>query len=162
MTRNKIVIGAVLVAAIATAVGVAVVRAERSTATTVNVETVQKRDLQAIVSASGKIQPHNSVNISADTMGRVTNLAVDEGIRVTRGQFLMQIDPKLLATAVNQTEASLAAAESQLEQQRVQAESARASLKSAQDAYTRQQQLWKGGLTTKEQLESGREHVAHA
>ena len=51
----------------------------------VNVEAVQKRDLQAIVSASGKIQPQRLVNISADTMGRVTNLAVEEGQRVTEG-----------------------------------------------------------------------------
>ena len=121
--------------------------------TVVNVEAVQKRDLQAIVSASGKIQPHNSVNISADTMGRVTNLAVDEGMRVTRGQFLMQIDPKLLAMSVDQGEASLAAARSTMEQLRVASDSAKAALKTAQEAYARQQQLWKAGLTTKEQLD---------
>ena len=33
----------------------------------------------------GKIQPKRLVNISADTMGRVTNLAVEEGQRVTEG-----------------------------------------------------------------------------
>ena len=38
------------------------------------------------------------VNISADTMGRVTDLAVDEGDRVTKGQFLLQIDPRNLRT----------------------------------------------------------------
>ena len=37
------------------------------TGTTVTVETIQKRDLEAIVSASGKIQPKRLVNISADT-----------------------------------------------------------------------------------------------
>ena len=54
---------------------------------------VQKRNLEAIVSASGKIQPKRFVNISADTMGRVTELAVNEGDRVKKGQFLLQIDP---------------------------------------------------------------------
>ena len=38
-----------------------------------------------IVSASGKIQPKRFVNISADTSGRVVNLAVNEGDRVTPG-----------------------------------------------------------------------------
>ena len=51
------------------------------------------------MSASGKIQPKRSVNISADTMGRVTDLAVDEGDRVTKGQFLLQIDPRNLRSA---------------------------------------------------------------
>ena len=64
------------------------------------------------MSASGKIQPKRSVNISADTMGRVTDLAVDEGDRVKKGQFLLQIDPRNLRTAVQRSEASLAAARS--------------------------------------------------
>ena len=55
-------------------------------------------------------------------MGRVTNLAIEEGQRVTKGQFLLQIDPRNLSSAVNQTEASLAAARSTMEQLRVQAE----------------------------------------
>ena len=106
------------------------------------------------MSASGKIQPERLVNISADTMGRVTNLAVEEGQRVQKGQFLLQIDPRNLSSAVDQTQASLAAARAQMEQLRVAAESAKAGLKQAQDAYARQQQLWKGGLTTKEALDN--------
>jgi multidrug efflux pump subunit AcrA (membrane-fusion protein) len=39
------------------------------------------RDLEAIVSASGKIEPRRTVNISAQSMGRVTRLAVNEGDR---------------------------------------------------------------------------------
>ena len=54
------------------------------TGITVTVETIQKRDLEAIVSASGKIDPKKTVNISAQTMGRVTHLAVKEGDRVKR------------------------------------------------------------------------------
>ena len=140
-TGKKVLIGVGIVVILG-AIVYANLKFRQQTGTTVNVESVQKRDLQAIVSASGKIQPHNSVNISADTMGRVVNLAVDEGNRVKRGQFLMQIDPKLLATAVSQTEASLAAAQSTMEQLRVASESAKASLKTAQEILIRQQQLW--------------------
>ena len=63
------------------------------------------------MSASGKIQPKRFVNISADTSGRVTDLAVNEGDRVDKGQFLLQIDPRNLRTAVTSGEASLGAAQ---------------------------------------------------
>ena len=154
MTRNKKILIGGGVVLILGALAFANVKFKRQEGTTVNVEAVQKRDLQAIVSASGKIQPQRLVNISADTMGRVTNLAVDEGQRVQKGQFLLQIDPRNLTSAVNQTEASLAAAGSQMEQLRVSAESAKASFKQAQDVFNRQQQLWKQGLTTKEALDT--------
>jgi len=154
LSRNKKILIGVGVLVILGAVAFANFKFKRTEGVTVNTEAIKKRNLEAIVSASGKIQPKRSVNISADTTGRVTNLAVDEGVRVTKGQFLLQIDPKNLASAFNMSEASLAAARSQMEQLRVQADSAKASLKQAQDAYNRQQQLWKGGLTTKEALDS--------
>jgi HlyD family secretion protein len=153
MTRGKKILIGVGVAVILGALAFANVKFKRQEGTVVNVEAVQQRDLQAIVSASGKIQPQHLVNISADTMGRVTNLAVEEGDRVKKDQFLMQIDPRLLASAAQQAQAGLAAAGSQMEQLRVAAESAKAALKQAQDAYSRQQQLWKQGLTTREALD---------
>ena len=159
MSRNKKILIGVGIVVILGAIAFVNFKFRRKEGTSVNVETIRKRDLQAIVSASGKIQPHDSVNISADTVGRVTNLVVDEGDRVKKGQFLMQIDPKLLASAAEQAEASLAAARSSMEQLRVAAESANAALKQAQDAYSRQQQLWKGGLTTKETLDTSEQQL---
>ena len=154
MSRNKkILIGAGIVVVLA-AVVFANIKFKRQEGVAVNVEAVQKRDLQALVSASGKIQPRTLVNISADTMGRVTDLAVEEGQRVQKGQFLLQIDPRNLTSAFNQTQASLAAARSQMDQLRVSSESAKASLKQAQENFARQQQLFKQGLTPKEALDS--------
>jgi HlyD family secretion protein len=154
MSRNKKILIGVGVVVVMAALAFVNIKFRRQEGVTVNVESVQKRDLQAVVSASGKIQPHDLVNISADTVGRVTNLAVDEGVRVKKGQFLMQIDPKLLASAADQAQASLAAARSQTEQLRVAAQSAHAALKQAQDEFSRQQQLWKQGLTTKQALDT--------
>ena len=150
--KKKIIIGVVIVFVLG-AIAFANVKFKRTEGLEVTTEGVQKRRLEAIVSASGKIQPKRDVNISADTMGRVTDLAVEEGDRVTKGQFLLQIDPRNLRTAVQRTEASLAAANSQVEQLRVAIESSKVALKQAQDNYTRQQNLWKGGLTTRETLE---------
>jgi HlyD family secretion protein len=150
--KKKIFIGVGIVLILG-AIAFANIRFKRTTGVTVNVEAIQKRNLEAIVSASGKIQPKLFVNISADYMGRVTNLAVNEGDRVKRGQFLLQIDPRNLRTRVESGEASLQAARSQGDQFRLALESARVGLKQAEDNYRRQQDLWKTGLTTREQLE---------
>lgn len=150
--KKKILIGVGIVVVLG-GVAFANVKFKRNSGLEVTTEAIKKRRLEAIVNASGKIQPKRDVNISADTMGRVTDLAVDEGYRVTKGQFLLQIDPRNLRTAVQRTEASLQASKSQVEQLRVSIESAKVALKQAEDAYTRQQNLWKGGLTTRETLE---------
>jgi HlyD family secretion protein len=150
--RKKLLIGAGVVVVLG-AVAFANFRFKRADGVTVNTEAVRKRNLEAIVSASGKIQPKTLVNISADTSGRVTDLAVEEGDRVKQGQFLLQIDPRNLRTRVQSGEASLGAARSTAEQLRLALDSARTALKQAEDNYKRQQELWKNGLTTRETLE---------
>jgi HlyD family secretion protein len=159
MSRNKKIFIGLGIVVVLGAIVFANFKFKRQDGIVVNVEKIQKRDLQAIVSASGKIQPHHLVNVSADTMGRVTDLKAEEGQVVTRGQFLLQIDPRNLTTAYNQGQASLAAARSQMEQIQASIDSNKAALKTAQDAYTRQQQLWKGGLTTKEALDNSEQQV---
>ena len=127
--------------------------------TTVTVETIQKRDLEAIVSASGKIEPKKTVNISAQTMGRVTRLGVEEGDRVRAGQFLLQIDPVNYEAAVRRDVAAVAGAVTGLEQAKVSLQSARANLDLAQKNLKRQQDLWSSGLTTRESLERAQSEV---
>jgi len=159
MSRNKkILIGAGIVLVLA-AVVFANIKFKRQEGLAVNVEAVQKRDLQAIVSASGKIQPQRLVNISADTMGRVVDLKVEEGQRVKKGDFLLQIDPRNLTSAYNQTSASLAASRSTIEQLRVSLEGTKTSLKQAQENLARQQSLFKAGLTPKESLDNAENQV---
>jgi HlyD family secretion protein len=165
MTRKKalIILGVVIVAA-------AVVGAnfyfKRQTGTAVNAEALRNRDLESIVSASGKIQPKTQVNISANTTGRVTRLAVDEGQRVKTGQFLLEIDPRSLQGQLQRGEASVAAAQSSLlqsrtsvEQARTNVEQAQAQLELARQTLKRQQDLWKDGLTTKQDLEKAENDV---
>ena len=159
MSRNKKILIAVGVVVVLGAVVFANIKFKRQEGLAVNVEAVQKRDLQAIVSASGKIQPQRLVNISADTMGRVVDLRVEEGQRVNKGDFLLQIDPRNLTTAYNQTSASLAASRSTIEQLRVSLEGTKTSLKQAQENLTRQQSLFKAGLTPKESLDNAENQV---
>ena len=150
MTRNKKILIGVGVAIALGGIAYANVRFKRTVGVTVNTEAIKKRNLEAIVSASGKIQPKRFVNISADTMGRVTDLAVNEGDRVKKDQFLLQVDPRNLRSAVTRTQASLEAARSQTQQLLASIDSAKSALKQAEDNLNRQQQLWKGGLTTRE------------
>jgi HlyD family secretion protein len=134
----------------------------RSTAPVVTVETVKARDLEAVVSASGKIQPKLFVNISADTTGRVVNLAVNEGERVKSGQFLMQIDPRSLRTRVDSGQAALQGSQAALEQARQSIETARVQLTVAQQNLVRQEGLWKAQLTTREALDRAQTDVGAA
>src|SRR5574341_373975 len=129
------------------------------TGTLVTVETIQKRDLEAIVSASGKIEPKKTVNISAQTMGRVTRLGVQEGDRVKAGQFLLQIDPVNAEAAVRRDVAAVAGAQTMLEQARVGLQSSKANLDVARQNLKRQQELWSAGLTTRESLERAQAEV---
>ena len=125
----------------------------RPTGPEIITEAIKSRNLEAIVSASGKVQPKRQVNISANTMGRVTRVAVEEGQRVKAGQFLLEIDPRSLEGQLQRGEASVAAAQSSLQSSRTAVEQARAGLDLARQTLQRQQELWKDGLTTKESLE---------
>jgi HlyD family secretion protein len=150
----------IVVVLIVIAGGVAAALARRGdTGITVTVETIQKRDLEAIVSASGKIEPKKTVNISAQTMGRVTRLGVQEGDRVRAGQFLLQIDPVNAEAAVRRDVAAVAGAQTSLEQSKVSLQSARANLDVARQNLKRQQELWSAGLTTRESLERAEAEV---
>ncbi len=139
--------------------GYVAMRRQGEQGTRVTAESIQKRDLEAIVSASGKIDPKKTVNISAQSMGRVTRLAVNEGDRVRAGQFLLQIDPINAQSAVRRDEAGVGAARTGLEQSRVQVKSSQASLDLARQSLKRQQDLWSGGLTTRESLEKAQIEV---
>ena len=153
MSGKKKLFIALAIVVVLGAIAFANFRFKREDGIAVNFETIQRRDLESVVSASGKIQPKRSVNISADTMGRVTSLSVNEGDQVTKGQFLLEIDPRNLRTRVESGEASLQASASQLQQMRLSIEAAKVNIKAALDNHARQQELWKGGLTTRENLE---------
>ena len=158
-TRKKVIIGTIVVVVLGAAAG-ANIYFRREQGPSVTAEAIRTRDLESIVSASGRVQPKRQVNISAQQMGRVTRLAVEEGQRVKAGQFLLEIDPRQLEGQLQRGEASVAAAKSGLAQARVGVASAetaleqsKAGLQLAQQNLKRQQELWKDGLTTREQLE---------
>jgi len=161
MTGRNILIASGVVVVAAAVVG-ANLFLQRESAIEVTAEAVATRDLEAIVSASGKIQPRRLVNISADTSGRVVDLAVVEGQRVAQGQFLLQIDPRTLRTRVEGGTASLQAAEASLEQMQQSIETSKVQLNQARQNLARQEDLWQKQLTTRETLERAQTEVSVA
>ena len=158
MKRKKVLIGAGVVVLLGV-IAWANLGLRRETGLAVHVEKVDARDLEAIVSASGKVQAKRAVNISAETSGKVVRVAVNEGEMVQRGQLLLEIDPKNLETRVQNSDASLASARSTLEQTRAQIENTRVALKEAQDALKRMEDLFKNGLLPRDQFEKAQNEV---
>ncbi|HTS88970.1 MAG TPA: efflux RND transporter periplasmic adaptor subunit [Gemmatimonadales bacterium] len=94
--------------------GVVVLGAARNRTKTVEVrmDKVSNRDLVAVVTASGKIEPDTKVDILSDIQGRITKIAVKEGDVVRKGDFLIQIDPAVYEAAVSRSQGMLASAQS--------------------------------------------------
>src|SRR5881409_1842249 len=108
--RNKVLVGTGAVVLIAALVVISA-GARRDRGAEVRFEKASRRDLVAAVTASGKIQPKKKVDISADITGRITRIAVREGDLVTKGQFLLQIDPTIYQANLQQSEAVLASSQ---------------------------------------------------
>ena len=103
------------IGAIALLLIIAIIKAKNSKhGEKVYTEDVQKRDLQEIVSASGKIYPKTEIKISSDVSGQIVALYVKEGDTVKAGQLLAKIDPDAYVSQVDRGVASLNASKSQM------------------------------------------------
>ena len=92
------------------------IRQQKNAGTEVRLEQVARRDLVSAVTASGKIEAKTSVDISADITGRIIDIAVREGDLVTRGQFVLQIDPAQYQAAVARAQGVVASTQATLAQ----------------------------------------------
>jgi HlyD family secretion protein len=145
--KGKWVIGIIAVAAVASVLGMSAAK-RGNKAVEVRMETVQKRDLVASVTASGQVRPQTKVDVASDVAGKIIKLSVKEGQIVTAGQFLLQIDQAQPLAAVERSTAVVASARSQLTQ-------ARANLEQAQKSYDRTASIKKvnSQFITDEQME---------
>lgn len=98
----------------------------------VSTETVGRRTLVEVVTASGKIEPKRKVDISADISGRVVQVAVEEGQWVNAGALLLRIDPTQFVAAVRRNEAAVSQARAREAQTRAQLTKAQADFRRAE------------------------------
>ena len=70
-------------------------------------------DLSYTVSATGEIQPVNTVNVGSQVSGTIDNLYVDFNSNVKKGDILLTIEPSVLQASVDEAMASLTSAKSQ-------------------------------------------------
>jgi HlyD family secretion protein len=129
--KRKIIVGIVAVAVIG-AVGGFAMSKRGPKAKPVQLGKVERTDLQAKVSANGKIQATKKVDISATVPGQVIQLAVREGDQVKKGQFLLQLDSTNFRASARGSISSMAALQNELEAGRANLEQAKADLRRAQ------------------------------
>lgn len=121
MKRNLFVLPAVLLAVVAGCKHNAGVAGERAGEVAVKVTEASTGDNGGGLPYSGTIEEDNAVMVSFAAQGTIKSLAVSEGQRVSKGQYLGSVD-------ATQAENALAAA--------------KASVLQAQDAYDRMKQLY--------------------
>lgn len=136
MTKRGKAITAVVVVVLVAGVVVLAAFKRGDKAVDVRLEKVQKRDLVAYVTASGQVEPHTKVDVASDVSGRIVKLSVKEGDMVTKGQFLLQIDPATYEADVQREAAGVASARADLAR-------AKANLEQSQNAYRRSAEIVK-------------------
>ncbi|MBN1895074.1 efflux RND transporter periplasmic adaptor subunit [bacterium] len=107
--------------------------------TVVQTEKVVRGTITETVSGSARIQPEIQVKISAKVSGQIVRLGVEEGDRVTKGQFLVQLDEEFYRAAVEQAESGL--------------KYAKAAYEKAKSEYERYQKLFDGNLASQSELD---------
>ena len=101
----------------------------------VQVATVTRADLQAKVTANGKVQAQRKVEISATIPGQITQLAVDEGDVVKKGQFLLQIDATNPRAAARSSQFSMQALRKDIDSARASRDQAKLDAERAEANY---------------------------
>lgn len=135
----------------------------------VQVEPLGKRDIQSTVLASGNLTHEEQAKLSTEEIGRVTDIFVEEGDHVKKGQLLLQIDDQAYRAAVEQNQAQVRVQEIAIERQQLK-------LDNLQEKWERQRELFERKLIdqdsfdaatnelmiAKVDLESARESLAQA
>jgi HlyD family secretion protein len=102
-----------LLAALAALVIVAIVASvlvvrSRATAVTYTTVPVQTGSLAQTVTASGTLNPQNTISVGTQVSGTISEIYTDFNARVKKGQILAKLDPTTFQAALDQAKATLA------------------------------------------------------
>ncbi len=161
-TGRYVIIGLV----IAGIAAVAIAKSRKEEDIKVFTDVVKRRDIQEMVSASGKVFPRLEVKISSDVSGEVVELYVAEGDSVVAGQLLAKIDPDTYQSqvergmaGVNAASAQQANARAQLETSRAQKEQIIAQLENAREIHQRNEELRREGVISEADFQASRSNL---
>ncbi len=141
--KYKVIAGLVILAIISSFFG-------NSEDGTIEVSTMKlgRKDLSSKVVADGVLQPETEVKLSANNTTYITAIAVKEGDFVKKGDFLMSLDDRQQKAA---TEASKAGVEA-----------TKVNLANAEIKKSRQEELYKKGLISDQEMENSNSSYASA
>ncbi len=118
-------------------------------ATPVLTARVATQDIVSKVTANGKIQAENKVEMSALVQGQVVNLAVREGDKVKKGDFLLQIDR-------NRAAAEEAGSSAALKASLADRDSARENMAQAEREFDRARRNYESRITSEADYQRAR------
>ena len=110
--------------------------------------TVDRGDLEAVISATGTVEPEEVVDVGAQVAGKILAFGkdkhgkpIDYGSQVEAGTVLARIDDSLYAADVNQSKAQVAQAKANYQRSQADLGQLRAKLVQAEADWQRAQQL---------------------
>ena len=119
----------------------------------VSTEKTAKRIIIETVNASGKVYPEVEVKISPDISGQITDLFVEEGDSVKKGQILARIYADIYATQRDQAAAAVNQQVAMTANSQAQLDALKATMDQAQRTYDRQKQLLEDKVISKAEFE---------
>ncbi len=119
----------------------------------VAVEKVTKRTIIETVNASGKIYPEVEIKISPDISGQITQLMVEEGDSVRKGQVLARIYADIYALQKDEAASRVSQSQAMVENSKAALDALKANLDQAEQAYNRNKTLYEQKVISKAELE---------
>jgi HlyD family secretion protein len=116
-------------------------------------EKAAKRTIIETVNASGKIYPEVEVKISPDISGEVTELNVEEGDSVKKGQILARIYADIYALQRDEAASRVNQSSATVDNSQAALESLRANMELAQQTFDRYKKLYDDKVISKAELE---------
>ncbi len=113
-----------------------------SAGTKVTAEKVQRRTITELVNASGKIYPEVEVKVSPDISGEITELMVQEGDSVKKGEVLARIYADIYNIQRDQAASGVEQSQAQVANSQAALDALNAQVEQAQRTYDRQKKLF--------------------